>query len=88
MKQYIPVNYIFKLHPGFAESDNDEELHFISSSQLAGLYGLNWHECAIQFSPNDTEGWVGDTLHLHPLGVSDYKQHLAKMIHEKECGNE
>lgn len=82
MNKNTPINYTFKLHPEFIIAPDNEKHSFVSSSQLAKLYGLNWHECAIQYSPSSTEGWIGDTLHLHPRYKGDYKEYLNKMIHE------
>ena len=83
MKKCIPVNYRFVLHGDFVMVD--EKPHFIASTTLADLYGLNWHECSLSYGKdNGLRGWVGETLHLYPIDKGDYKKFLKDIIYEKE----
>lgn len=59
----------FALHPGPIISVNDGDEHWISAVQLADLYGVSLHECAvIDFRrPNASRGLDSSRLlHLYP----------------------
>lgn len=58
----------FCVHPGFIRSKNDDDLHFIGTASLAGLYHLRPDQYHI-YNPYD----IGCKLiDLRPLYSGDY----------------
>jgi len=65
------------LHPDYVTSINDGDRHFISATQLAKLYGVNFHECVVimdKWSERAYRFQKGD-IHLYPdrNGVKTHK---------------
>jgi len=68
MKRYI-------LHPGYVESKNDGQRHFIGAAELSRLYGVDMRNCVI-----DDESGLGmrgvrpapTDVHLYPSYHGDY----------------
>jgi hypothetical protein len=58
------------LHPGYVQSKNDRDEHFISGQQLARLYGVDYMACVF----GDVAGYremEGD-VHLWPRFDGNY----------------
>lgn len=68
MKKYI-------LYPGNVKSSSDGDWHYVSTIDLANLYGVNINECIVALCPKDTCGLHGnDFIHLFPRSDGNYKK--------------
>ena len=62
----------YVIHPGYVDSKNDGQKHWISRDQLIRLYGVNQQDC---LSDRDSlRGFTDDTkiIHLHPMYNGNY----------------
>ena len=66
----------YALHPGYVQSINDGESHFIDANQLSRLYNLRpntWIVWDIR-RPETRQGRnQGDYIHLYPRFDGDYR---------------
>lgn len=81
----VPKHIKYVLHPGHVTSQTDGQRHYITSMQLAKLYGVSLRECWIVRSG---EFWAGgrDTdrlIHLYPRYDGDYTLPVLKDGKEK-----
>lgn len=64
----VMIRYI--LHPGWVESWNDGDRHYIDAPKLARLYGVPWNQCIVHdpMRPETRAGFVGlpTDKHLWP----------------------
>lgn len=62
----------YAIYPGYAQSKNDGDIHYIGVAQLVKLYQVHISECIIIDSsrPETYEGWTDEFLksliHLRP----------------------
>lgn len=72
----------YALHPGFVNSKNDRQAHYISVAQLVGLYGLKTSDC-VGWDDAVPETYMGrnenDFIHLWARDGGDYKEHMEKL---------
>jgi predicted aconitase with swiveling domain len=68
------IRYV--LHPGYVESKNDGQRHYISASQLAFLYHVDPRECRVVDPERSETMWGASTIglvHLYPKYRGDYQ---------------
>jgi len=86
MKKYI-------IYPGYIESKNDKESHYIDAQKLMYLYNVKESECIIYNSEKDlygiTESNLSQLIQLFPLRNGNYKDCLKKLLEENPhtCSN-
>lgn len=76
---------IFYLHPGYIRSDNDLQMHYITSYKLIKCYELDKTQCTIKISRDGERGHRLSSekgIHLFPRKRGDYKQHLARCLND------
>jgi hypothetical protein len=74
----------YALYPGYVISQYDGDRHFISASQLAELYGVNFNECVIvdKSRPESMvmRGHTSDLIPLFPRMDGKYKKPPNKTV--------
>jgi len=63
------VRYV--LHPGWVESKNDGESHYITAPQLAKLYNVSWKDCVLAGQLGRRYG-NDNATHLSPSYSGNY----------------
>jgi hypothetical protein len=83
MKKYI-------IYPGYVESKNDSEMHYIDANKLISLYNIKKSECIIINKESDKIGIVeSNFIQLFPLRNGNYKECIEYLLEEKQemCNN-
>ncbi len=62
------------LHPGKVLSRNDKDIHFITSSMLINLYGIDQRKFRVLVSKD----WNIKGIHLCPLYRGNYKEEAER----------
>jgi len=89
VKKYI-------IYPGYIESINDKETHYIDAQKLMALYNVKENECHIIYDETDTRNKYNsqclsesNLIQLFPLRNGNYKDCLKKLLEENPhtCNN-
>jgi len=82
MKKYI-------IYPGYVESKNDKEAHYITAHQLINLYQIKQSECIIYNEHSIILEENKNLIELFPLKNGNYKECLNKLLEKEQemCNN-
>lgn len=71
----------YLVYPDYVISKNDNDKHFISSSSLMKLYGVQKEECKVVTKDEDLNGLRGTFTVLTPKYSGEYSLEKCKKIH-------
>lgn len=74
-KRYIMTEKKYCLYPGWVQSENDSDLHYITAPKLAKLYGVPFVECIV-IHPTDLNKSNQGLIVLVPRRDGKYKEWL------------